>query len=496
METLESVLNTLEGAIWAWVGVPVLVVTAVVFTVLTRGVQFRRIPDMFRVIRDPADFDENGKRDVSAFKSFCISAASRVGTGNIVGVAVAIGAGGPGAIFWMWVMGLLVGSTSMIESTLAQVYKTRGDDGFRGGPAYYIRRGLKLPVLAGVFAALISVVYGFVFNSIQANSIVDALKGSLPNVDPVLLATGTGVVLAALTAPIIFGGARRIADVAAAVIPVIAIVYMTVCTIILLGNLSEVPHVLQMIVTEAFAPQPVGGAALGFGVVLITGVQRGLFSNEAGMGSVPNAAAAASVTHPAKQGLVQTLGVYFDTLVVCSLTAFVILVSNWRMFMDEFAGEYGAGAMTQNAIAEAFSAFDPLLGPPANHFVTVCIFLFAGTSLFGNYYYGETNILYMFGSRRLLNVFRILVLAFIVMGAVVPVDLVWSLGNVAMPFMAMVNILAIVLLAPIALKVLRDYDAQADRGLDPAFDGDVLTGVDGIECWPEEQRAPSSQTAT
>lgn len=483
METVNSVLDAIESGIWTWVGVPVLVLTAIGFTVVTKGVQFRRLPDMFRVIRDKAEIGDDGQREVSAFKSFCISAASRVGTGNIVGVAVAIGAGGPGAIFWMWVMGLLVGATSMIESTLAQVFKTRDASGFRGGPAYYIRRGLKLPWLAALFAVLISLVYGFVFNSIQANSIVDAMKGSLPDADPTIVAWSVGLVLAAVTAPIIFSGARRIADIAAAVIPVIAVLYMAVCVVLLLGNLGAVPGVFEMIVREAFVPQSIGGATLGFAIVLTTGVQRGLFSNEAGMGSVPNAAAAASVTHPAKQGLVQTLGVYFDTLLVCSLTAFVILVSDWRGFMTGFADDAGPGAMTQSAITQGFAAFNPILGAPANHFVTICIFLFAGTSLFGNYYYGETNILYAFGSRLLLNVFRIGVLAFIVVGAVVPVDTVWSLGNVVMPFLALVNIGAIVLLAPIALRVIRDYDAQARQGRDPVFTDDVLPGVDGVECW-------------
>lgn len=484
MSTFESILNTIEVEIWKWVGVPVLVLTAIGFTIATRGVQFRRFPDMLRAIRDKAELGDDGKPEVSSFKSFCISAASRVGTGNIVGVAVAIGAGGPGAIFWMWVMGLLVGSTSLIESTLAQVYKTRDGSGFRGGPAYYIRRGLGLPWLAALFAIVISVVYGLVFNSIQANSITDAMRGSLSSVDPTVVAIGVGVVLVVLTAPIIFSGARRIADVAATVIPIVALLYMGVCTIILLGNLSALPGVFELIVRDAFAPQPVGGAALGFAIVLTTGVQRGLFSNEAGMGSVPNAAAAASVSHPTKQGLVQTLGVYFDTLLVCSMTAFVILVSQWETFMTDFADSAGPGALTQNAIAEAFAAFSPILGEPANHFVTACIFLFAGTSLFGNYYYGETNILYAFGSRALLNVFRIAVLAFIVIGAVIPVDVVWSLGNVAMPFMAMINIAAIVLLAPIALKALRDYDRQARAGLDPVFDESVLPGVRGVECWP------------
>lgn len=495
MSTIESVLNAIEAGIWKWVGVPVLVITAIGFTVATRGVQFRRIPDMFRAVRDKAVPDADGEPGVSAFKSFCISAASRVGTGNIVGVAVAIGAGGPGAIFWMWVMGLLVGSSSLIESTLAQVYKTRDGSGFRGGPAYYIRRGLRLPWLAAAFAVAISVVYGFVFNSIQANSITDAMRGSLPNADPGLVAAGVGVVLVGVTAPIIFSGARRIADIAAAVVPPIALAYMVVCVVILLGNVGAVPGVAAMIVHDAFAPRPVGGAALGFAIVLATGVQRGLFSNEAGMGSVPNAAAAASVTHPAKQGLVQTLGVYFDTLLVCSLTAFVILVSQWRTFLTDFADDAGPGAMTQKAIADAFSAFNPILGEPANHFVTACIFLFAGTSLFGNYYYGETNIDYVFNSKALLNGFRVGVLVFIALGAVVPVGVVWSLGNVAMPFLAMINIAAIVALAPVALRVLRDYERQADAGLDPVFDDSALPGVPGVECWPATGRE-ARRTAT
>ncbi|MGB3481534.1 MAG: alanine/glycine:cation symporter family protein [Mycobacterium sp.] len=489
IEAVESVLGTVEGVIWTYIGVPVLVLTAIYFTVRTRGGQFRLIRSMFRSIVEPSGVDGEGRHDVSAFKSFCISAASRVGTGNIAGVAVAIAAGGPGAIFWMWVMGLLVGAMSMVESTLAQVFKTRDQDGFRGGPAYYIRNGLKKPWLAALFAVLISVVYGFVFNSIQANSITDAVRGSLPGVDPFWLSLVVGVLLVSLTAPIIFGGVRRIANISSVVIPVMALVYITICLVVLATNITMIPEVIGLIVTAAFDPLSVAGGTIGFGVVLMTGVQRGLFSNEAGMGSVPNAAATASVSHPAKQGLVQTLGVYFDTLLLCSLTAFVVLLSDWRGFMDDRSGELGAGAMTQHAISESFGALDPTLGPVMMHVVTVCIFLFAGTSLFGNYYYGETNILYMFGSRRLLNIFRVTVLGFVLLGAMVPVSLVWAMGNVAMPLMAFVNIAAIILLSPIAFKVLRNFDEQHKQGLDPTFDNSALPGVDGVESW-----APSAAT--
>lgn len=483
IERFESLLGSVESAMWTWVGVPLLILAAIYFTIRTRGGQFRLISDMFRSITEPAAVDSKGEHDVSAFKSFCVSAASRVGTGNIAGVAVAIAAGGPGAIFWMWVMGMLVGAMSMVESTLAQVYKIRGDDGFRGGPAYYIRRGLGLPWLAAIFAVLISVVYGFVFNSIQANSIVDAVKGSFPEADSGTVSLSVGLLLVVLTAVVIFGGIKRIANVASTVIPVMAIIYIGVCLVVIVANITAVPAMLGLIISSAFQPTSVAGASLGFFVILMTGVQRGLFSNEAGMGSVPNAAATASVTHPAKQGLVQTLGVYFDTLLLCSMTAFVVLLSDWHGFLENRAGDLGAGAMTQNAISESFAALHPNMGAWVIHVITLCIFLFAGTSLFGNYYYGESNIMYMFNSRKVLNVFRIAVLGFILVGAMVPVSTVWAMGNVAMPLMAFVNIGAILALSGIAMKVLRHFDEQRQAGKDPVFTSDDLPGVDGIECW-------------
>lgn len=483
LESFEDFLGVVEENIWTWFGVPLMIFAALFFTVRTLGGQFRLIPQMLRAIRDSSGVDEQGRREVSAFKSFCISAASRVGTGNIAGIAVAISVGGPGAIFWMWVMGMFVGAMSMVESTLAQVYKVRGDDGYRGGPAYYIRRGLGLRWLAVVFAILISVVYGFVFNSIQANSIVDATKESLPSVDSTFVAVSVGIFLVLISAPVIFGGVRRIANIASVVVPVMAVVYIFICTVVIFTNISQVLDMLRLIISSAFQPTSVAGSTIGFAIILMTGVQRGLFSNEAGMGSVPNAAATASVSHPAKQGLVQTLGVYFDTLLLCSMTAFVVLLSDWQGYLSGLGQDVGAGGMTQNAISESFADISPGLGTAMVHVVTLCIVLFAGTSIFGNYYYGESNILYMFNSRPLLNLFRVTVLGFILLGALVPVSTVWAMGNVAMPFMAFVNIGAIIALSPIAVKVLRDFEGQLKRGIDPKFDAAVLPGVKGIVSW-------------
>lgn len=472
MEMLTEGVQSLGGWIWNVVFV-VLVGTGLYLTVRTGAVQWRSIPEMFRVLGDPPGEDPDGRKSISSFRAFTVSAASRVGTGNIAGVAIAISLGGPGAVFWMWMIAAIGGASAFAESLLGQLYKRRGHTGYYGGPAYYMTHGLKKRWMGLLFAVIITVTYGFIFNSVQANAIVDSLAGSL-QIDtaaagslPFKLIVGLAVVV--LTSLVIFGGARRISAVTQAIVPVMAVLYVALGLLVVFMNLTEVPGMVADIVLGAFGIREfvVGG----FFGVFIQGLRRGLFSNEAGMGSAPNAGASASVSHPAKQGYVQSLGVYFDTWLVCSVTAFIVLLSN-PTFGD---GAQGA-ALTQTALGAQ-------LGTWAVHFLTVAIFLFAFSSVIGNYFYGEANIMFMTGSRAVMNVYRLLVLLFVMIGAVAALDLVWALADVFMAFMATINLIALLLLAPVVIKVLRHYQAQRRRGEEPVFHASDIPGLTGLDAW-------------
>jgi AGCS family alanine or glycine:cation symporter len=313
---------------WSWVLIPLLVVVSLYVTIRTGVVQIRLFPEMFRVLRSRPEIAPDGKRAVSSLQAFMISAAARIGTGNIVGVAVAISLGGPGAVFWMWLMATVVAGTSFIESTLAQLYKVRDSTGYRGGPAYYMERGLGQRWMGVLFAVVLIMTFPMVFNAVQSNTIAGAVansSASLGGGSGVWLSAIVGAVVVVLTALVIFGGVRRIAHTAQALIPAFAAIYLVLGVVILAMNFERIPTMFALIFEHAFGIREF--AAAGLATVIIQGVRRGMFSNEAGLGSAPIAAASASVTHPAKQGLVQSLGVYFDTLVVCSITAFIILIA-------------------------------------------------------------------------------------------------------------------------------------------------------------------------
>ena len=458
---------------WLWYAVfVVLIGIGLYLSVRTRGVQIRMIPEMLRVVREPSRPDAEGKKQISSFRAFTISAASRVGTGNIAGVALAISLAGPGAVFWMWVLGLLGGASAFAESALAQAYKVRGKDSVVGGPAYYMKRGLKLPWMGAAFAVIICLTYGFVFNSVQSNSVIDALGSSLDigagSENRGALGMVVGIILAIITAMIIFGGIRTLSSFTLVAVPVMALLYLGLGLAVVALNIGEVPGMISDIVLGAFGVREFVTGSF-FGVVL-QGLKRGLFSNEAGMGSAPNAGATASVSHPAKQGLVQALGVYFDTLVVCSVTAFIVLLSN-----PSFGDSKQGASLTQSALATQ-------LGGWAVHFLTIAIFLFAFSSVIGNYYYGETNIQFMTGSKAVLNGYRVLVCGFVFLGAIASLDLVWGLADIFMGIMASLNLAAVVMLSGVAVKLLANYSAQRKQGLDPVFHTDDL-GLDGMEVW-------------
>lgn len=472
---MESILNAVAAVndkLWLLV-IVVLIGSGIWFCITTFLVQIRYIPDMFRaIVEKPSDISE-GQKGISAFKAFTISAASRVGTGNVAGVAIAVAVGGPGAVFWMWMIAIIGGATSFVESTLAQVYKVRDKDSYRGGPAYYMTKALNWKWLAAIFAVLISVTYGFVFNAVQANSISAAVTNSF-NADGMAGKWIVGVILAVLTAVVVFGGVQRIASVTQVIVPVMAVSYIVIGLIVVIINIAEVPAMVTSILSHAFGLREFAGATLG--AVIMQGVRRGLFSNEAGMGSVPNAAATASVSHPAKQGLIQSLGVYFDTLVVCSITAFIILLAEPDLYASE-----GGMELTQNALANS-------VGEWGIHFLTVVIIFLAFSSVIGNYYYGESNIGFLTNNRSYLQAFRVVVILCVLGGAIGSVPLVWALADVFSGLMAITNLIAVVPLTGVALAVLRNYSRQRKAGLDPVFSRDDeeirgLRGWEGMECW-------------
>lgn len=435
------------------------------FTIRTRFVQFKMIPEMFRVITEKAPVGKDGKKGISSFQAFTISAASRIGTGNVAGVATAIALGGPGAVFWMWLIALIGGASSFIESTLAQVYKRPAGDGtFRGGPAYYMERGLNKRWMGIIFAVAITLCFGFVFNAVQANTISIAFEESF-GVSRIVM----GIILATLTAIIIFGGLRRIVAVTTWLVPVMAIGYIILALIVVVLNITEVPSVFVLIVKSAFGAEEMFGGLVG--AAILNGIKRGLFSNEAGMGSVPNAAATADVTHPVKQGLIQTLGVFIDTLIICTSTAMIVLLSDAYLSQDASSIN-----LTQVSLSDH-------IGDWAGAVLAITIFFFAFSSVIGNYYYGESNIEFIKRSKVILNVFRVLVVGFVLFGSVAKVQLVWDLADVFMGVMAFINLIAILMLYKIAKKVLDNYLEQRKQGENPVFYADEIEGLENTECW-------------
>lgn len=464
---------------WMYLLIPLLTLLSVYFSARLGLVQLRMIPEMCRTLFSQPETAPDGKKAMSSYQAFSISAAARIGTGNIVGVAGAIAVGGPGAVMWMWLMGLLVGATSFVESTLGQLYKVRESTGYRGGPAYYLERGLNARWAGIIFSITIVLTFAFVFNAVQSNTITGAMSSSVEQATgaeaPLWLAPSVGVVLVALTALVIFGGVRRIAHVTQTLVPLMALVYIVLGFVVVILFIDEVPGVLQLIFESAFGLREVAGATLG--TVIVQGVRRGMFSNEAGLGSAPNAGASASVSHPVKQGLVQTLGVYFDTLIVCSVTAFVILVSNPTY------GEERGPVMTQEALQTA-------LGPWALHALTVILLLVAFSSVLGNYYYGQANVRFITTRGGVLFGFQLVFLSATFLGTVVDVDIVWTLADSTMGLMALVNLLAIAPLTGMVALLLRDYKDQRRQGIEPVFTRDRLPYVRGtVECWePREER--------
>lgn len=465
MEFLESFVAFTNDILWSYVLIVMLVGLGIWFSLRTRFVQVRCLKEMVRLLKEGVG-QKTEHNHISSFQAFCVSTASRVGVGNIAGIAIAIVSGGPGAIFWMWIIAILGSATGFIESTLAQIYKVpREGGGYRGGPAYYIKNVLGNKPMAALFAVLISVTFGLIFNSVQANTITISLQAAF-GLDRFVM----GCIIAALTGIVIFGGVARIAKVAEWMVPIMAGLYLLIALGVTLMNIEKLPQVFNAIFSSAFDLQAVAGG--GMGAALMTGIKRGLFSNEAGMGSVPNAAATASASHPVKQGLIQAFGVFVDTLLVCSASAFIVLLSDG----------YTEGKLTGIELVQ--QSLSQHLGPWAPSFLAGMICLFAFSSIVGNYYYGEINIGFISKNYMTLMLFRVFVVGMVLFGSVAKVALVWDLADLFMALMAITNLVAIAILGKYAYIALHDYMDQKRAGIvEPEFDPAILPSQRGIEVW-------------
>ncbi|NMA81252.1 MAG: alanine:cation symporter family protein [Jeotgalicoccus halophilus] len=457
---MEQVFNVFEQAVnfandllWQEVLIGLLIIAGLYFSFTSKFVQFRWLRIMFSSLGEKRANMPDGSKGISASQAFTISAAQRIGTANIAGVATAIVVGGPGAVFWMWIVALLGAGTAFFEATLAQVYKVRDkESGFRGGPAYYMAKGLNQKGIAYVFAVLMTITFGIVFVMLQSNTIANAYDEAF-GVNPTI----SGVIVAIVVGLVIFGGAKSIANVATAIVPVMAGLYLILVAVILVMNYDMIIPMLQTIVVNAFGIEEVFGGAIG--AAIINGFQRGLLSNEAGMGSAPNAAASAAVRHPVQQGLIQSLGVYFDTIIVCTATAIVIL-----MYSDlSFGADAPQGIqVTQAAMDQQFFGFGGTI-------IAVFILLFAFSTILGNYFYAQSNLSFIVDNKTTTFVFRAVVVVMTAVGAVLGVQLVWTLADLFMALIAIINLMMVVALSPLVFELMRDYKEQKDRGESPIF---------------------------
>lgn len=473
-QAINAAVSAINGFLWDYIIIALLILSGFWFTYKTKFVQLRQIPEMLRLMKEGIGTSTEGNH-ISSFQAFCVSTASRVGVGNIAGVTIAIVLGGPGAVFWMWFIALLGSATGFIESTLAQIYKQPlVGGGYHGGPAYYMRHGLKSPLMATIFAVLISVTYGLIYNSVQANTIAASLNtyGMTTQV--------TGIIVAALTALVIFGGMSRIAKVSEVLVPIMAGLYILTAIVVIIMNIDKFFGVIGLIFSSVFDPTAAGGGFMG--AAMMNGIKRGLFSNEAGEGSVPNAAATAVATHPVKQGLIQAFGVFVDTMLVCTASAFIILLS----------GHYDEGKLTGIALMQHDLGY--VLGSWAPIALTIFVFMFAFSSIVGNYYYGEINIPMISKNKMHLNLFRILVIVMVYVGSVASLDFVWNLADLFMALMILSNLTAIVRLGDISIIALKDYIAQKKAGImEPEFDDSILPVKDGVVCWKAEDKEARRQ---
>lgn len=471
---MTTIINFLNTIFWGYVLIYGLLAVGIFFTLRLGFLQFVHFPELLRSVGRADTTDKSG---ITPFQALTVSLASRVGTGNLAGVAVALYLGGPGAIFWMWMVALVGLATAYSESSLAQLYKVRNEDGqYRGGPAFYIARGLGAPWAGAVFSVCLILSFGLVFNAVQANSIADAMEGAfgMPKI-------ATGLLVAAISGAVIFGGIKQIAKVAEVIVPFMAGLYLLVAVYVLIVNITEVPAVVGSIFASAFGlNEAAGGVAGGVMAAMLNGIKRGLFSNEAGMGSAPNIAAVATPNphHPSSQGFVQALGVFIDTILICTATAIMILLSGALVPDSGITGTQ----LTQAAMSEH-------IGSAGLYFIAVAIFFFAFTSIIGNYSYAENAMTFLgAGSRIPLMILRSAVLLMVVWGAYESVATVFDAADASMGLMASINLIAILLLSGTVAKLTKDYFDQKKAGKVPTFhaaDYPELKGKIDAEIWSE-----------
>ena len=468
---MTNTIDAINTVVWGYILIYGLLAVGIYFSIRLRFLQIFHFREFIRAVTRTPEKDSQG---ITPIQALTTSLASRVGTGNIAGVAVAVYTGGPGALFWMWIVALLGMATAYAESALAQLYKVNDHHGlYRGGPAFYISRGLKSPWAGAVFSVALLVVFGLVFNAVQANAIAESFSESFS-----LDRTQVGVALAVLSGIVIFGGIRNIARVAEVVVPFMAVAYLGVALWVLVANVDKIPDVLVLIVRSAFGmDQAVGGVVGGMTAAMLNGVKRGLYSNEAGMGSAPNIAAVAipSPHHPSSQGFVQALGVFIDTILICTATGVMILMSD---ALQPGSGVTGT-VLTQHALAYH-------IGEHGKDFVALAVFFFAFTSIIGNYSYAEGALTYLnINNKPCLFILRTLVLVFIVWGAREAITTVFDAADAVMGIMAIINLVGISLLSGLVVKLTRDYFEQAKHG-DPRFrlsDYPELKGQIEEEIW-------------
>lgn len=467
---MTAIIGFLNTVFWGYVLIYGLLAVGIFFTLRLKFVQILHFPELFRSVLNAPVEDRSG---ITPFQALCTSLASRVGTGNLAGVAVALYLGGPGAIFWMWMVALVGMATAYSESTLAQLYKIRDENGqYRGGPAFYIAKGLNAPWAAVLFSLCLILVFGLVFNAVQANSIADAMQGAFG-----FNKLYVGVALAILSAVVIFGGISTIARVAEYIVPFMAVAYLLVAIYVLVTHIAEVPAMVALIVKSAFGLEAAGG---GIAAAMLNGVKRGLFSNEAGMGSAPNIAAVATPNphHPSSQGFVQALGVFIDTILICTATAIMILLS------QKLAP--GSGITGTPLTQEAMTVH---IGEAGRYFIAVAIFFFAFTSIIGNYAYAENAMTYLGANGPTgLSILRLAALAMVIWGAYESVATVFDAADAVMGLMASINLIAIVLLSGTVAKLTADFLAQRKTGT-PRFDAaqyPELAGKIDREIWNEK----------
>ena len=512
---LISAIETLNGWVWSPALVGLCLLAGLYFTLCTRFVQVRRFGEMFRLLFRSTGQDK-GKTGISSFQAFAMALSGRVGTGNIVGVATAIGFGGPGAIVWMWIIAFFGAGSAFVEATLAQIYKEDHNGQFRGGPAYYIEKGLHSHLIGILFAVLAAIACGVFLPPIQCNGIALSCSRSFG-----IEVWVVGLAVATLIGLVIIGGVKRIARVAQIVAPVMAFIYIILAIVVLAVNYSIVPDVFMQMLRSAMGINEVGGALLGS--TIAWGVKRGIYSNEAGQGTGAIVAAAAKVSHPVKQGLVQAFSVYIDTLLVCTATALMILACQTYNIVDTVVQTPAGAVVTylqQNPLAPAgepgvfytTSALGSVIGTRAGDMViSIALAFFAFTTIMAYYYYAETNLIYLFNRWRrrvykkhperleqlerddmyfgddrsekiVVWVLRIGTIAAVFVGSFVGSDIVWTLGDIGVGVMAWINIVAILILSPQAMRTLKDYEKQQREGKDPVFHPRAL-GITRSEYW-------------